>query len=404
MLRVPTEQARPGMVLARSVPNPQQPQQMLLKANFELDGETLTRLRDLRIRSLWVQYPSLDFLDELIDPEVLRQQQQLYSTLKKQFEQTRSQSLAKLDYGVYVSQMAALFSRLLTNAKSSVYINDLHGEAEDIFLHGVTVANLAMMIGLKLEAYLIRERPRIPSHQATDLTLLGVGCLLHDIGKLQLPEELRSFHLTAHDRGDPAWQAHTEVGFEMIRGGLGRTAAQIVLNHHQHFDGSGFPGRRPDGFGSDLKPLSEHDIHIFCRIAAVADRFEGLRYLPDGSVAPNIVALRRIRKDGYRRWFDPEVFQAFLQTVPPFAPGEQVTLNNDQLVVVTELNEELPCRPIVRPVDPQPTPNRRGGNQPCPAPSSTHHPCGRLRRYPLPLLDSPGFTRAGDPSPQEIAP
>ncbi|MBN2209913.1 MAG: HD domain-containing protein [Sedimentisphaerales bacterium] len=352
MLRVPIQQARGGMVLARSVPNPQQPQQMLLKAGFELDSDSITRLKTLRIFSLWVQYPSLDFLDELIDPEIIRKQQKLYGALKSRFEENQEWSLAKLEYSEYVSQMTAFFSRLLSHNKSAIYIDELQGEDEDVFVHGVAVATMAMMTGMKLEGYLLHERPRIPPHQATDLTYLGVGCLLHDIGKLSLPEELRKFHLTGHDRGCPEWQKHTEAGFEMIHGGLDRIAAQVVLNHHQHFDGSGFPGRRHDGFTPAPTPLSGHDIHVFCRIASIADRFEGFRHLPDGSLAPNVVALSRLRKSGYRKWFDPQVFEAFMFTVPPFAPGDQVELNDGQLVVVTELNDCDLCRPVVRPIDP----------------------------------------------------
>ncbi len=352
MLRVPIHQAGREMILARSVPNPQQPQQMLLKAGFELDADTITRLKSLRIFSLWIQCPSLDFLDELIDPEIIRKQQQLYGTLKSSFEDNQEWSLAKLEYSEYVNQMTTFFTRLLSHNKSAVYIDELQGEDEDVFAHGIKVATLAMMTGMRLESYLLHERPRISPHQATDLTYLGVGCLLHDIGKLSLPKELRTFHLTGHDRGGPEWQKHTEAGYEMIKGGLERTAAQVVLNHHQHFDGSGFPGRKRDGFDLALNPLSGHDIHIFCRIAAIADRFEGFRHMPDGSLAPNIVALHRLRKSGYCGWFDPQVFEAFMSTVPPFAPGDQVTLNDGQLVVVTEVNERNLCRPVVRPIDP----------------------------------------------------
>lgn len=323
---------------------------MLLKAGFELDVPSILRLKDLRIFSIWVDYPDLDFLDNIMDPEVIHKQQKLYSTLKEGFNESKEFTLGNLDYSEYILQMTALFARLLSHNKTALYINDLQGESQDIFLHGITVASLAMIVGLRLETYLVHERPRIPTHQASDLTYLGVGCMLHDIGKLKLPEELRKFQLTAHDKGAPEWQAHTEIGLDMIRGGLPRIAAQVVINHHQHFDGSGFPPRHSEVEGIDPKPLSGKDIHIFCRIATIADRFESFRHLPDGGIAPNVVALKRMQREGYRKWFDPEVFSAFLQTVPAFTPGDQVVLNDGQVVVVTEVNASAPCRPIVRPI------------------------------------------------------
>lgn len=353
MLRVPVEQAKAGMVLAHSVPNPQKPEHTLLKAGYELLEEDIERLRSLRVWSLWVRYPSLDFLDELLDPEMTRQQQEMYGVLKGQFESTQDISFAKVDYSVYVRQVGQLFQRLLaTQSRSAKFISELHGESDDIFLHGTTVAHLALLIGLRLQGYLVHERNRLPVHLATDLTPLGVGCLLHDLGKLKLPEDRRSFRLTAGDRGDGVWQSHTEAGFEMVQGGLDAGAGQVVINHHQHFDGSGFPARREQICGSgEVWTLRGHEIHIFCRIATVADRFDGFRRLPDGRLAPTVVALKRMANPGYVKWFDPEVYRAFQETVPPFAQGEQVTLNNGQDVVVVELNERDPCRPVVRPVD-----------------------------------------------------
>lgn len=355
MLRVPVEQAKPNMILARSVSNPEKPEHVLLKAGYCLEEETISRLCSLKIRNLWVKYPNLDFLDELLDPEVVHKQQNLYGSLKERFSAAQDLCLAKTDYSVYVEQVGSLFTRLLNREKTSpaLYISELQGEADDILAHCTTVAYLALLLGLRLENYLIHERPKLPTHLATDLTPLGVGCLLHDIGKMKLPEELRGFRLTAQDLGSPEWQAHTEAGYEMIQGGLDPSAAQVVLNHHQHYDGSGFPARKQEmGILQTCNPLKGNEIHIFCRIAALADRFDGLRHLPGGEISPVIISLKRMKNPGYQKWFDPFIYPFFTQTVPPFAPGDQVVLNNRQPVVVTEFNDFSPCRPVVRPIDP----------------------------------------------------
>jgi HD-GYP domain-containing protein (c-di-GMP phosphodiesterase class II) len=353
MLRVPLEQAKTNMVLARSVSNPEKPEHVLLKAGYSLEEETISRLRSLKIKNIWVKYPNLDFLDEILDPEIVHKQQNLYSTLKNQFSETQDLCLAKVDYSTYIEKVSELFSRLLTRENSpTLFISELQGGAEDILAHCTTVSYLSLLMGLRLESYLIHERPKVPTHIATDLTPLGVGCLLHDIGKLTLPEDLRGFHLTAQDLGSPQWRVHTEAGYEMIQGGLEPSAAQVVLNHHQHYDGSGFPARKRDmGFIQSFNSLKGKEIHVFCRIITIADRFDGLRHMPDGEISPVIIALKRMKNPGYMKWFDPVIYPFFMQTVPPFAPGDQVTLNNRQPVVVTEFNEKEPCRPVVRPID-----------------------------------------------------
>ncbi len=353
MLRVPIEQTKPGMVLARSVATPNKLDHVLLKAGFELDTDHIQRLKSFNIANVWVIYPGLDFLDELLDPQLIEQQKELHKSLKTQFCEVQEQGLTKIDYNDYVTLMTRMFKTLLSSNKSSLFVTELQGESEDILLHGIAVASLSLLIGLRLENYLLRTRSNLSMTMALDLTQLGVGALLHDMGKLKLPEELRNFHITAHDMGTREWQKHTEIGLEMIKGGLDACAAQVVLNHHQHYDGSGFPFRKTmPGSDEPNMPLMGDDIHIFCRIACVADRFEGFRYLPDGRKAPTIVALKRMKNPGYVKWFDPTVYRAFTEAMPAFAPGDQVILNNGQTGVVTEINDDEPCRPIVRPIDP----------------------------------------------------
>ena len=78
MLRVPIEQATPGMVLARPIIDPEKGDHVLLKANYELNGEFIGKLRSLHIGNIWIQYPGLDFMDDEIDPQTVAKQQKLY--------------------------------------------------------------------------------------------------------------------------------------------------------------------------------------------------------------------------------------------------------------------------------------------------------------------------------------
>lgn len=354
MLRVPIEQAKPRMVLAQPIVSPDQLEHVLLKRGFQLEEESIRQLRRMKVRNIWVQYPSMDFLDKVLDPILLESKQALYGSLKEEFAEAVEGGLAKVQYGAYIRQMAELFNRMLNDTMgASPFITELQGRSNDVFSHGISVASLALLVGMGLEGYMMKQRPNVPPYLATDLAQLGVGCVLHDIGKLELPEELRGFHLTGQDMGTPEWQGHTEAGLELLKAGVDGTACQVVLNHHQHFDGSGFPVRKADAVGGEpTLALSGQDIHIFCRIATMADRFDSFRYLPDGRVAPPVVALKRLQNPAYQKWFDPEVYKVFLRVVPAFSPGDLITLSDSQLVAVVAINEAFPCRPVVQPVDP----------------------------------------------------
>ncbi len=353
MLKVQLHQAKPDMVLARKLYDPAQPKHTLLKAGYQLNETDIARLNSLEIPSIWVRYPNLEFLDNLVDPELTELQQAVYDTFKTQFNSNNENTSGKVDYQVFTRQMSMIYKRMSEKqSKNSLYLGDMQGETHDQFRHGCSVAHLAMIMGMKMEAYLVKNRPNMNASAAIDLTQLGVGCLLHDIGKLNFDKDMQEFKMTAQSQGNLEWQQHIQIGYDMVKDHIDSAASQVVLNHHQHFDGSGFPFRKKS-MGSNVidTALEGEDIHIFCRIAALADRFEGFKFMPDGSEAPNIVALKRLHNPGYVKWFDPIVFKALEDSVPPFPPGEQVTLNNGQTCVVKQVNMEDPCRPTVVPIN-----------------------------------------------------
>lgn len=353
MLNITIDQAKAKMVLARPIYDPDKPSHTLLKPGYKLEYSDIQRLDRLRIGCFWVKYPNLRFLDKLIDPILTRLQQDVCDSLKSQFSSGQEMSLANVNYCEYTKMISAMYCHMVDHKRlSSLFINELYGASEDIFRHSTTVAYLSMLIGMKLESYLIQQRPKLSKRVATDLIPLGVGCLLHDLGKLTLSDDLQGFRLSAQDLGAPAWQKHTEVGFEMVHGGLDSTAAQVVLNHHQHFDGTGFPLRKSAvGSGPADIPLSGTEIHVFCRISTLANMFDNFRQGPDGKEFPSVVALKRLQNPGYLKWFDPVVYSVFCEIVPPFPPGLQVILNDGQICVVKEVNMKKPCRPILCPIN-----------------------------------------------------
>ena len=67
---------------------------------------------------------------------------------------------------------------------------------------------------------------------------------------------------------------HTTYGYEMVRSGVPASAALVVLNHHQRWDGSGYPSRVDHGTGNEMSPLSGRQIPVFSRITLMADVYD----------------------------------------------------------------------------------------------------------------------------------
>jgi putative two-component system response regulator len=135
--------------------------------------------------------------------------------------------------------------------------------------------------------------------------LIATASLLHDVGKLTVPDQilLKRGPLTAEERR--VMQDHTIHGFELLAGSrseLGELAATIALTHHERFDGAGYP-----------RGLDGEQIPLVGRIAAVGDVFDALTSSRPYRVRPyTLDEARAVLRNERGRAFDPEVLDAFV--------------------------------------------------------------------------------------------
>jgi len=140
------------------------------------------------------------------------------------------------------------------------------------------------------------------SIKGQELDEIGRGALLHDIGKIGVPDAvlLKPGKLTPDEWVE--MRKHPDIGFNMIEPiPFLSTPAQIVLSHQERFDGEGYP-----------RKLRKNDIHIGARIFAVADTLDAMtsdRPYRKGTTFANAIA-EIARCSGTQ--FDPEVVKAFL--------------------------------------------------------------------------------------------
>ena len=143
-------------------------------------------------------------------------------------------------------------------------------------------------------------------------------------------------------------QAHTTLGYEMVKGGVPASAAQVVLNHHQRFDGSGYPAGVDHATGEALPPLAGKQIPVFSRIAILADIYDAATTTRCYSAAKPPVQVLHEMRTFCRRFFDPAVEAAFYRTVPAFPIGQVVTLSDGVEAAVIDFNADFPLRPKVQ--------------------------------------------------------
>ncbi|MCK6476451.1 MAG: HD domain-containing protein [Phycisphaerales bacterium] len=351
MLRVDLTGAVPGMRLAMPIHHPRRPGGVLLRAGFELDHATIAKLQELGVYEAWIECPGVEFMADFVNPSVHAACHEVAQAVSGAMAPTVAGADPTLDFRMYKRAVVSLLEKLAENRPAAVFLGEIGRSGSISLRHACNVALVSVLVGIKLDFYLIRERPKLSAYEARDVSNLGVGALLHDLGMLRLPEPVLERWHRDHDESDPDFRRHVALGHELVRDHVDPSAAAVVLQHHQRFDGSGFPSPAHPGSG---RPLHGTEIHVLARIATAADLLDRLRHrheVGDGPAErpriPMVRALHTLLKEPYRSWIDPVVLRAMLMVVPPYAPGTRVTLSDGSEGVVVGWNPHHPCRPTV---------------------------------------------------------
>jgi putative nucleotidyltransferase with HDIG domain len=224
-----------------------------------------------------------------------------------------------------------LFDQILSEmrAKPNAVINLSNIYTTDGFLyhHSVNVSIMAMAIGME---YGLAEK---------QLLDLGVGTLLHDIGKLKIPPEVLNKPGRLTPEEFEIVKEHTIYGYEMLRAqdDISTVSAHVALQHHERVDGTGYP-----------RGLTGAEMHIFGKITAVADVYEALtanRVYRKGQLPHEALELLLGACGSH---FDREIVELFLRTISIYPIGMTVVLNSGETGVVTHVHPNHPQRPTVR--------------------------------------------------------
>jgi len=348
MLRVPVQKIQPGMVLARPIPLPHDPYRYLLQRDVEIPMDLVPRLKQLGILEVWVRHRDLEFLEDLIDEGLGQRQRDVYVHVRRNFESIMRDSTAELDLVHFEQSIGELFDFLRASSRSNVLLQKLDAFDNYLMSHSTNVCFLSMLFGIKLDRYLIDQRHHKTARDAKDLHLLALGCLLHDVGKMQIPSEILHKPGRLTDREMDEMRRHPLYGYETVKGSLPAPAAQIVLNHHQRFDGKGYPSRIDFQTGEQLSPLAGSQIPVFSRIAAVADVYDAATSKRCYSEAKLPVQVLHEMRTVCQGAFDPVVAEAFYRTVPAFPIGQVVTLSDAVEAAVVDFNPEFPVSPKIQ--------------------------------------------------------
>lgn len=364
MLNLPINELEPGMRLAKDIFA--RDGAVLLNAGVELNSRYIQKLCQLGFASVWV-YPenqmALEEEEETFEQQVNKNRydsisRQIHSettaTVKEiilEVEKEGIISQAKLfkamelvdniieeimnnriiienleEHYQPITTVGTVVQGLIKKENIFATLDNIRSYDEYTFIHSVNVCVMAITIGLALR------------YEKRQLKELGLGALLHDIGKIKVPLEIIRKPGILNSIEREAVEKHSLYAFQILKvmPNVPSSVALAAYQHHERFDGQGYP-----------QQLKGRTIHEYARILAVVDVYDAL--VTDQCYRPRFKSYEAAEiiwcSSGYA--FDPEIVKAFMDNIVIYPVGSIVELNDGQRGVVTKINRTAPARPVV---------------------------------------------------------
>lgn len=321
MRLVSIEMLKPEMRIARAVYNQGA---LVLPAGRSGVDKYISNLRNMGIEYVYVEddkSEGIEIPDAIAERTRTRCKQILQSTMQ-QFSVSDKFETTELENCVN-----SVISEILKNPDIQVSLNDIASNDEYTYTHSVSTMVYALMIARKL------------NYSEQKLTVLGMGTLLHDIGKMLIDKEVmfKDGELTKQEY--EYVKMHALYGYQALRRItiLPEQVRQIAYMHHERLDGSGYP-----------QGLSGNELNEFIRIVSIADVYDALttdrcyrKRWPANKAMDYLV--ERSEKE-----FDPVLVGLFTQQLAVYPNGSMVRLSDGKVGIVARQNRSMPLRPVVR--------------------------------------------------------
>ena len=346
MYKLKTSELTPGMIVARDVYSIGD--HLIVPAGFQLTDRTITRLAFYTIPYIYVK-DSGDLQDTKKNDSLYPEEEQAYSAFIKNSPEFKKFSVeftedvskfksmindvveknAPLDVDTLLNDTVSL----LKNARGNIHIFDmLHNlrHYDDLtYTHGLNVALICNVL-----ASWLNMKPE-------EIELATLCGLLHDIGKLKIPEQIIKKPDRLTDEEYDIIKRHPLEGYQILQNyNVNIHIINAALMHHERCDGKGYPM----GFSADK-------IDKYAKIVSIADVYDAMTSarIYRGALCPFKV-IEIFEHEGLQK-YDTKFILTFLENVVSSYLSNRVRLTDGREGTVFFINKQVLSRPILKTED-----------------------------------------------------
>ncbi|TZE83095.1 HD-GYP domain-containing protein [Calorimonas adulescens] len=324
MRKILIEHAKEGDIVARNIFASNG--SILLSAGVKLTYKYIEKLQELGIYDIYIED---DLSKDVVIEDVIGEETRIEA--RKFMAETMEKIKLNKTVNAYEAMRIVdnIMDDILANQDVMISLTDIRSVNDYTFAHSVNVCVLSLILGTSLGYDHLRLRE------------LGVGALLHDIGKNMIPNDIINKPGPLTPEEFELVKKHTTFGFDILKGnaGISSLTAYVALAHHERYDGTGYP-----------RGIKGDDIHEFARIVSVADVFDAITsnrpYKKREN--PHVAVEYLISMEGHQ--FDPAMVPKLLERIAVYPVGSTVKLSDGTIGLVVEVNRYMPTRPKVKPI------------------------------------------------------
>ncbi len=332
--RIPTESLEAGMVLGETIYD--HVGNVLLSKGIELRHVYIEKISLLNLDTVLVsdiskyifEEPTLSVVDpvlSMVNRDIIVAETRSDATiLVRQFMDGLGGPSGTPNIDKFLLIVNQIIDEILKNDEIAFNLGELKSVDDYTFEHSVNVCVLALLSGISL------------GFKRVSLVELGIGAILHDIGKILIPQDVLNKPGLLDDEEFDMVKRHARLGYDVLNRikGVSQASAAVAMHHHERYDGNGYPDE-----------LKNEAIPLYSRIVAIADVFDALTSdrVYSRKISPYKAMEYVISMVGAH--FDQEIVKRFTKQLGFFYKGLHLELNTGELAVVV-----MPqiARPLVR--------------------------------------------------------